>query len=63
VGTGAGWVLETWRADIALDAAAGMLLGELEVPEGATSLETLPPLSTTALKALNRRLEKLIAAL
>jgi hypothetical protein len=59
-GRGADWVLERWHSDIALDAAAGMLLGDLEVPEGATHLDAPEGLSATALKALNRRLEKVI---
>jgi len=61
-GPGADWLLERWNADIALDAAAGMLLGELVIPEGAERIDPPETLSATALKALQRRLDKLVAS-
>lgn len=61
-GKGGDWFLQRWGADIALDAAAGMLLNELKVPDGADFIEVPDVLSMTAIKALNRRIEKIIAA-
>jgi hypothetical protein len=61
-GKGADWFLERWGADIALDAAAGMLLNELTVPDGADFIETPQDLSATAVKALNRRIDKIVAS-
>ena len=59
-GKGADWLLERWRADIALDAAAGMLLGDIETPEGTEFIEAPSELSATAVKALCRRLDKIV---
>jgi hypothetical protein len=60
VGEGADW-FETWYSgDIAADAACGMALGALEVPEGGFTAETLPPLERPAIRALARRIEKLL---
>ena len=58
VGPGAEW-FEAWiRDDVAVDAAAGMLLGGLELPPGGFTPENLPPLSGPALRALARRVER-----
>ncbi|MEY3213071.1 MAG: hypothetical protein RIT28_3552 [Pseudomonadota bacterium] len=58
VGPGAEWFEGWFRADVAVDAAAGMLLGGLEVPQGGFTPENLPPLSGPALRALSRRVER-----
>lgn len=58
VGPGAEWFEGWFRADVAVDAAAGMLLGGLEVPPGGFTPENLPPLSGPALRALSRRVER-----
>ncbi len=62
-GKGADWFLERWGSDIALDAAAGMLLKELTIPDGAEFIEAPTALSETAIKALTRRIDKLVDAL
>ena len=60
VGEGAEW-FETWYAgDIAADAACGMALNALEVPEGGFTADNLPQLERPAIRALTRRIEKLI---
>jgi len=61
-GKGGAWFLERWGADIALDAAAGMLLNELKVPEDADFIDAPEEMSATALKALNRRIDKIVAS-
>ena len=58
VGPGAEWFEGWFRSDVAVDAAAGMLLGGLEVPQGGFTPENLPPLSGPALRALSRRVER-----
>ena len=58
VGPGADWFEGWFRSDVAVDAAAGMLLGGLEVPQGGFTPENLPPLSGPALRALARRVER-----
>ena len=58
VGPGADWFEGWFRSDVAVDAAAGMLLGGLEVPQGGFTPENLPPLSGPALRALSRRVER-----
>lgn len=59
-GTGARRFLEAWRSDIALDAAAGMLLNSLD---GTYSDQQPPPLDNTALTALCKRIVKVIQRL
>ena len=58
VGPGAEWFEGWFRSDVAVDAAAGMLLGALEVPPGGFTDENLPPLAGPALRALSRRVER-----
>ena len=59
-GTGGERFLGAWRSDIALDAAAGMLLSRLE---GTYTEQTPPPLDPTALTALAKRVVRLIGRL
>ena len=59
-GPGADRFLATWRSDIALDAAAGMLLKELK---GPYTEQLPPPLHETAVTALAKRIVKLLARL
>ena len=61
-GTGADWFLDTWRGDIALDAAAGMLLSDIKVADDVDWIEAPDALNETAVKALSRRVEKVLAA-
>lgn len=57
-GEGADWFEQWFAGDIAVDAAVGMALGGLEVPKDGF---THPPeFSATALRALTRRVEKLL---
>jgi hypothetical protein len=57
-GPGADDLLALWRGDIALDAAAGMLLNELK---GGFSEASPPDLDETALRALSKRVAKKLA--
>ena len=59
-GTGARRFLEAWRSDIALDAAAGMLLNNLD---GTYTDQQPPPLDNTAVTALCKRIVKVIQRL
>ncbi|MCP4808346.1 MAG: hypothetical protein GY913_33360 [Proteobacteria bacterium] len=59
-GDGADWFMDWYRKDIAVDAACGMALGALEVPEGGFTEETLPALERPAVGALARRITKLL---
>lgn len=56
-GPGASRFLETWRSDIALDAAAGMLLKQLD---GSYTDQAPPPLDPTAVTALCKRIVRAI---
>ncbi|HJN74569.1 MAG TPA: hypothetical protein QGF58_11600 [Myxococcota bacterium] len=60
VGEGAEWFSDWYKKDIALDAACGMALGALEVPEGGFTAENLPELERPAINALARRIGKLL---
>lgn len=60
-GPGADAFLARWQADVALDAAAGMLLREIPTPDGERP-EGPVDLHPTALRALARRLLRLLAA-
>ena len=60
VGQGAEWFESWYSGDIAADAACGMALGALEVPEGGFTADNLPPLERPAIRALARRVEKLL---
>jgi hypothetical protein len=57
-GKGASDFMAAWRADIALDASAGMLLKALR---GGFSEQSPPDLDATALRALTKRVAKKIA--
>lgn len=59
-GEGAEWFQGWYKKDIALDAACGMALGALEVPEGGFTAENLPALERPAVNALARRIAKLL---
>lgn len=58
-GSGADALLALWRSDIALDAAAGMLLAEL--PTGFSAAHP-PDLDETAVRALSKRIAKKLKA-
>lgn len=60
-GRGAEGFLARWQADVALDAAAGMLLRELPTSEGE-HLEGPFELHPTALRALAKRLVRMLSA-
>lgn len=62
VGDGAADFDAWWRGDIAVDAAAGMALSSVEIPEGGLTEETLPELSEAAVRALSRRIARLLAS-
>jgi hypothetical protein len=57
-GDGADWFQATWRGDIALDAAGGMLINALR---GGFSEQEPPALDETALTALTKRIHKIVA--
>lgn len=57
-GEGADWFEQWFAGDIAVDAAVGMALGGLEIP--AAGFTHPPEFSATALRALTRRVEKLL---
>ena len=59
-GDGADWFMDWYRKDIAVDAACGMALGALEVPEGGFTEASLPELERPAVGALARRITKLL---
>lgn len=59
-GDGADWFMDWYRKDIAVDAACGMALGALEVPDGGFTDASLPPLERPAVGALARRITKLL---
>ncbi|MCB9794881.1 MAG: hypothetical protein H6741_19420 [Alphaproteobacteria bacterium] len=61
VGAGAADFDAWWRGDIAVDAAAGMALSGIEVPEGGLTEEGLPELNPAAVRALARRIGRLLA--
>ncbi|HHO51549.1 MAG TPA: hypothetical protein ENK18_11915 [Deltaproteobacteria bacterium] len=56
-GSGADRFLQAWRQDIALDAAAGMLMRSIE---GSFSEQSPPPLEQPAVTALAKRIAKLL---
>ncbi|MCB9758430.1 MAG: hypothetical protein H6739_01185 [Alphaproteobacteria bacterium] len=60
VGPGADAFMDWYRNDIAVDAACSMALGGVEIPEGGLTEDTLPELSPAAVRALARRIEKLL---
>jgi len=60
VGEGAEWFTDWYKGDIALDAACGMALGALEVPDGGFTADNLPELERPAVNALARRIGKLL---
>lgn len=59
-GVGATDFLARWRGDVALDAAAGMLLKELPISEGADRVLGPFALHPTALRALAKRMLRLL---
>ncbi|MCB9741919.1 MAG: hypothetical protein H6741_23375 [Alphaproteobacteria bacterium] len=62
VGDGAADFDAWWRGDIAVDAAAGMALSGIEIPEGGLTDESLPALSDAAVRALARRIARLLGS-
>ncbi|MED5373335.1 MAG: hypothetical protein VX899_20110 [Myxococcota bacterium] len=62
-GPGAERFEEWYRGDIAVDAAVGMALGALETPEGGFHADNLPSFEPPAMRALTRRVEKLLDSL
>lgn len=60
-GPGADWFFARWRADVALDAAAGMLLNGIEVPDGADHVTGPVPLDATAMSVLIKRLRRVLS--
>lgn len=61
-GLGADWFIERWRGDVALDAAAGMLLKDLPVAEGSAHFVGPAHPNETAVRALAKRLAKILHA-
>lgn len=59
-GDGAETFMARWRADIAMDAAAGMLLKEVPVPDGSDRVFGPLPWNETAIRALARRVARLL---
>lgn len=61
-GPGAAWFDQWYATDVAVDAAAGMALGSLVIPEGGFDEANLPELTSAAVRALGRRLDKALAS-
>lgn len=59
-GPGAEAFQRWYSGDIAVDAACGMALNELTPPEAGFTEETLPEINPAALRAMTRRLERLL---
>ena len=55
-GDGAEWLQRHWSADVAIDAAAGMILKGLQPPEGGYELDAAPPTDDVGTRVLGRRI-------
>lgn len=61
-GPGADWFTRWYASDVAVDAASGMALSALVVPDGGFTEANLPELTPAAVRAMARRLDKALAA-